>query len=140
MTVALVGFGTGCGESAPNVPVHLQVLAPAEGATVPAGDIAVSLLVENFELVEPEQAAHRPVAEPWPLQLVPTAWAHDEDGLPSGYVLLTLDSTELPPVSDTQHTLVDVVAGEHTLRAALRYADGDPLEPDVEVHTTFIAD
>jgi hypothetical protein len=111
----------------------LSFLAPADGATVPAGDVTVSIIVEDFVLVD-----H--VARPSPLSLfVPAAWADaDEDGVPAGHCVLSLDGAEVAQMAETQLVLT-VGPGAHTLDGELRYEDDDPLDPRVTASVSFTA-
>ena len=86
----------------------LAFLAPTDGEVVPAGTVAVSLLVEDFRLVTP---------------------VHSE-GAPEGYVQLRVDGADLLRTGATQAE-VDLAPGEHVVEAELRYEDGDALEPAV---------
>jgi len=115
----------------------LEILAPADGETVAAGDVAVSLLVEHFTLVEPDAQARRPSAGP--LWLVPAAFAHEEEGTQAGWVVLELDGAEVARAGATQVTLSAVAAGGHELRAELWHEDGERLDPPVEAAVTFTA-
>jgi hypothetical protein len=118
----------------------VMFLAPAADATLPSGDVDVSIVVDDFDLTAPETAARAPALVPFPLRLViPTAEAHSEGGLPAGYCALELDDVEVAQLVQTQAS-VAVGPGEHTLSCALTYADGDPLEPPVAASVTFTAE
>lgn len=86
-------------EPAPTV----EWLVPADGGTTTAGDVSCSLIVENFALVSP--ALHN-------------------EGEPIGYLEISLDGVVALETEETTPTL-SIEAGEHTLAAALIYADGD---------------
>jgi hypothetical protein len=117
----------------------LEFLSPADGGTVPAGDVQVSIVVTDFDLVAPETTAR--LAPVLPLALLEaTALAHDEEGKPSGYVELTLDGAVAGTMDATQFTLVGVTAGPHDLVGELLFADGDPLEDPVIVPIAFTAE
>lgn len=112
----------------------LAFLAPQEGDVVDAGEVDVSVVVDDFVLVEPTASVGSPFS--W---LVPTAWAHgDEGGTPAGYVVLFVDEVEVGQLSTTQGR-IEVAPGVHGLRGALRFADGDPLDPPVEAALSFTA-
>ena len=124
----------------PNPP-QLSFLSPIEASTVATGDVAVSLLVEHFTLVETESSARVPTSSPWPLRaLVAEARAHNEEGVPAGYVQLILDEATPIQLADTQTTFTEVTASPHTIRAELFYADGDPLEARVMATVSFNAE
>ncbi|MFZ5482427.1 MAG: hypothetical protein ACOZNI_37035 [Myxococcota bacterium] len=94
-------------------------LTPSEGADTAVGDLACSLVVENFLLESPAK--------------------HGAEGeTPEGYLAIRLDGADVLETADTQFT-VTVDAGEHTLEAELLYADGDPLDPAVTASVGFVA-
>jgi hypothetical protein len=112
----------GCSEKEETYTPALSFLQPKDGATVPAGDLAVSIVVEDFELVPPE------------------GLAHDEQGIPAGYCSLTLDEQAVADVSSPRGTVSGLTAGPHVLVGELRYADGDALQPPVAVAVSFTAE
>lgn len=122
----------GCGNADTDVVVYhpaLSFLAPVDASTVPAGDVSVSILVDEFVLTAPETAHMEPVSEPFLLRLVvPSADAHNAEGTPAGYCELSLDGTVVTQMSATQFTLPAVAAGAHTLSGELFFADGDALD------------
>ena len=81
----------------------LEWLTPAEGATVAAGSVACSLVVDEFTLEAP---------------------AKHNDGAPIGYLSIAVDGVEVLTTGDTAFDLT-LEAGAHTLDAALFFADGD---------------
>lgn len=97
----------------------IAFLSPADGATVAVGDVAVSLVVDDFILVD--------VAK------------HGE-GTPQGYISVTLDGAEVLQSSVAQFTVTVDAAGEHILGAELYYEDGDALEPPVSAEIVVIAE
>ena len=132
---ALAVLLAACGaEDTETLPATLSFLTPTDGGTVAAGDVEVSLVVENFDLVA--ATAKKGIRF---LGFMPTAWAHNE-GEPEGQIVLTLDGTEVGKLSDTTTTLSAVAAGSHTLDAELVYSDGDALEPAVTASITFTAE
>lgn len=139
---ALSAVLTACAPDEAEVkPPELTFLAPTEGSTVAAGDVAVSMVVEHFTLVEPETARATPSSSPWPLRaFIAEARAHNEEGVPAGYVHLVVDDTIEQSLTSTQATVAGVTTGPHTLRAELFYADGDPLEPPVIRTVSFTAE
>ncbi len=86
----------------------IDFLQPTDGATVAAGDVSVSLVVDDFTLQDP---------------------AKHNEGAPEGYVAVSVDGAEVLTTGDTQFTLTLDEVGAHTLTAELRYTDGDALEP-----------
>lgn len=134
----------GCsgGKEEPAETPELSILEPAEGATVAAGEVAVSLVVEHFSLVEPGVASlSRPAGFDWSwLSLIPAAHAHEDEQTPEGWVALTLDGADAGSVGATVYTLTDVAAGSHTLTAQLVHEDGEPLEPPITATVTFTAE
>lgn len=115
----------------------LAFLSPDEGETVPVGDLQVSIVVEDFELVAPEGTVARVGA--LPLWLLPAlAAAHDEEGVPSGYCELSLDGAVVGQLDTTQLT-IPIGAGPHTLEGRLHYADGDELAEPVTASVSFTA-
>jgi hypothetical protein len=133
MLGALVAL-TACSGGAAETPA-VSFLSPADGATVPAGDVAVSVVVEHFAL---EQDTARLV--PWLSVWTPSvAYAHSE-GEAAGFVRFSLDDVAVGDVYDTQYTLTAVEAGAHTATAELVYADGDALEPPVSASVAFSAE
>lgn len=115
----------------------LTFLEPTGDATVPTGDVAVSILVEDFELVTPSATARvQPGFDPTSWLPVGTAHAHgDEAG--RGYVTLTLDGGTPVELSSTQTTLPAVAAGEHILMGELMHEDGEAVDPAVTATVTF---
>jgi hypothetical protein len=117
----------------------VSFLAPDDGATVPAGDVAVTIVVDDFELSAPTATARwRPVSPLW--LFVPVAEAHPEEGIPTGYCELSLDGVKQADLIETQYTLTGVAAGSHTLTCELYYVDGDEVEPPVSATISFTAE
>jgi hypothetical protein len=90
-------------------PPSMSFLSPTDGATVPAGDIAVAVVVNAFTLEDP---------------------AKHNDGAPEGYLSVSVDGAAVLTTKETNFTLTITDAGAHTIGAELLYADGDALEPD----------
>lgn len=129
----------GCaGESTIATPT-IQILAPADGAAVPAGDVAVSFIVEDFALVTPAAAARVRRVDPtaW---LSPAAWAHGDEEGAQGWLSVDLDGVHAANLGDTQGTLTGVGVGSHQLTVTLIHEDGEPVEPAVTASATFQAE
>ncbi|MDP2306616.1 MAG: hypothetical protein Q8P18_11395 [Pseudomonadota bacterium] len=88
----------------------LTFLDPVDGDTVPAGDVAVSVIVDGFTLEAP---------------------AKHNEGAPEGYITVTVDGAVALTTAETQFTVTLADAGSHTIGAELTFADGDPLDPAV---------
>lgn len=119
----------------------LTFLSPAGGETVTTDTVDVSIVVEDFALVEPEDASARlPAARILPLALmsVGTAWAHEGTETLEGFCRLTLDGAEVADMVGTQHDLSGLTDGEHTLEGELLYPDADPLDPPVNASVKFM--
>lgn len=85
-------------------------LDPADGASVTAGDVAASLVVENFSLEDP---------------------AKHNDGTPIGYISVAVDEVEVLTTGSTTFTL-SLTAGMHMLHAQLYFSDGDEVTANAE--------
>lgn len=131
---AVLSLLVACGATEEVEPATLSFLTPTEGETVAAGDVDVSLVVENFSLVAP--TAKRGFRF---LGFYPTAWAHNDD-LPQGTISLIVDGGAATSLTSTTTTLTGLAAGSHTLSAELLYEDGDALEPAVTATVTFTAE
>lgn len=81
----------------------LTWLSPTDGATVTAGDVACSTVIDGFSLTDPGK---------------------HNDGAPIGYVEVTVDDVVALDSGATNFT-VSLSAGSHTLGAQLFYSDGD---------------
>ncbi len=137
---------SGSGDSSDTAPVFhpsLTFLTPLDGETEPTGDLGVSMVISEFNLVDPSTARADelvPAGAPLTLTLLSgTAWAHNAAGTPAGYCELTYDGTLFADLAATTTTLPGVTAGPHTLEAHLLYADGHPLDPDIDVSIAFTA-
>lgn len=85
-------------------------LSPEAGATVLAGDIDFSVIVENFLLSDP--AKHG-----------------DEDATPTGYIGVRVNGTEVLQSGETQFSLSLATLGAVTIEAELFHGDdGDSLD------------
>ncbi len=115
---SLIAFRLGA--TAPRV----QIVSPAGGAAVAAGDLAVQAEVLNFQLTDQIGAAAA-------------------TGV--GHIVFTLDGQAAAAGSsivstDGRAAFSNVASGIHTLRAELVNNDGTPLAPDVVAQVVFTAD
>lgn len=124
LLVSLVALLAGCSgtseDSAALAQPALSFLAPEDGAVLPPGPVDVSLVVDNFALVEPTK--HSGAGEEL-----------------SGYILLSYDdggTTLSESTGATQASITLNGTGTHTISAELLYADGDALEPAVSASVT----
>lgn len=134
--LALLAFGCPQPEQEPPIPT-VSFLSPADGATLAAGEVDVSLLVEDFTLVA-HTAAVTPRPPPFPLSLVAQARAHEGEETYEGYAVLRLDDADVATLSETVAT-VTVEAGAHALEVELFHADGDAFDPPVTAVVGFEA-
>ncbi|MDP2314202.1 MAG: hypothetical protein Q8P41_14965 [Pseudomonadota bacterium] len=118
MLLALLLACSGAKDDTGEAASSITFLSPAAGATVPAGDVSVSVVVENFVLVSP---------------------AKHNEGEAEGYIAVSVDGAEVLQTGDTQFT-VTLAAGAHTLGAELYYTDGDALDPAVSAEITVTAE
>lgn len=91
-------------------PPTVTWLAPDDGATVAAGDVACSTVIDAFTLQDP---------------------AKHNEGAPIGYVSVSVDGTEVLQAGTTTFTL-PLTAGAHDLTAALFYEDGDEVSANAD--------
>lgn len=108
----------------------VAIVEPADGAVVPAGDVAVTVQVSNFDIVD--QLSAPPVPG-------------------EGHVHFYIDVAELPTApgqpavsaqgtyhasATTTYTWPDVAPGEHTFAVQLVNNDHTPLDPPVVAEVT----
>jgi hypothetical protein len=108
----------------------VTITAPADGATLPAGDVTVTVEVSDFEVVDRLNAPAAPG---------------------EGHVHFYMDVAELPTTlgqpavsaqgtyhasATTTYTWPDVPPGEHTFAVQLVNNDHTPLEPPVVAQVT----
>jgi hypothetical protein len=96
-------------------PPTIKVVAPTEGATLPAGDIKVSVQTTGLKFVMPGGA----------------------DVAGEGHVHFTLDSLPLKMSDKPDYTFTGVAAGAHTLHAELVQNDAKSFTPPVEQVVKF---
>ncbi len=130
-----------CGGDEPEpTPPTVAILAPGDGESVAAGDVALSIVVTDFDLVEPGTAARRaPGFDPTAWLPIAGAWAHGDEAA-KGWVSVQLDGAEVLQLGDTQGTLTGVTAGAHELVPTLIHEDGEPVEPATEASVSFPAE
>lgn len=121
-----------CGPVEPERPT-VQILAPADGATVPAGDVAVSIVVAHLTLTD---AVSR--ADLW--SPIPAAYAHEGEGEHTGTAMVRLDGVDVEAILTTQYRLTGVAAGAHTLEVELLDDGTAPFDPAVKATAAFTAE
>ena len=115
----------------------MAILSPIEGATLTAGDVPVTLVVEHLILGESDTATAQ---KSWRFpSLISTAWAHFDADTPTGFVTLSLDGLRIAELEGTNTTLEEVSAGEHNLTAELFLDDGSPFDPPITASASFEA-
>jgi hypothetical protein len=102
LLTACTGTGKETGEETFPAPT-VEWVAPTDGDTVAAGDVACSVAVGNFTLQSP---------------------AKHNEGQPEGYLSVSVDGTEALQTAETTFTLT-LEGGAHTLAGQLYYVDGD---------------
>jgi len=95
----------------------LQLVAPAEGATIDADTVNVSVTTTGHKIVMPSNT------------LVPG----------EGHVHFTLDDRPFEMSTTPDFAFEDVAAGQHTLVAELVQNDTKPFSPPVKQQVTFTA-
>ena len=98
------------GDSATAATPTVEFVSPADGATVPVGDVALSIAVTNFLLTDP---------------------AKHNDGEPEGYLQVDWSDGTTPDsvqTASTTPTIRIATAGSWTLTAGLYFADGDGMD------------
>ncbi len=100
---------------APAAVPTLQLVAPAEGATVDAGTVNISVTTTGLKFVMPSNT------------IAPG----------EGHVHFTLDDRPFEMSTTPDFAFDDVVAGPHTLTAELVQNDTTPFSPPVKQQVTF---
>jgi len=109
---------TGAAEPAASVtPPTIEIVAPAAGATVPAGDVSMSVKTTDLKFVMPSN----------------TAVAGE------GHVHFSLDGGPEQMSDSPDYVYKDVAPGEHKLVAQLVQNDTKPFSPPVKQEITFVA-
>lgn len=106
------------GDDVETEPASISFLVPTEGESYPAGELTLSLVVENFSLVAPKH----------------------NDGEAEGYIEIVLDDDGAMQTDSTTPTITLDEVGEHTLTAGLFYSDGDAVEPAATAEVSFLAE
>ncbi|MEE2750093.1 MAG: hypothetical protein VX519_01580, partial [Myxococcota bacterium] len=115
----------------------LAILSPVDGATLPEGQVPVTLVVEHLILGESDTATAQ---YRWRLpSLISTAWAHFDEDTPTGFVALSLDGLKIAELEGTNTTLQEVSPGEHELTVELFLDDGSPFDPPITASASFQA-
>ena len=110
LAALLACTGKDAGDSATPATPTVQFVSPSDGDTVPAGDIALSIAVENFLLTDP---------------------AKHNEGEPEGYLQVDWadgDDSSSIQTGETTPTISITTAGTWTLTADLYFADGDGMD------------
>jgi len=101
---------TGHGDSAATETPTVEILSPSEGETVEVGDVPLSIAVNHFLLSDP---------------------AKHNEGEPEGYLYVSWTDgssvAEIGTASTTPSVTIDT-AGDWTITAGLRFADGDGVD------------
>jgi len=113
---------------APSSPQDARILIidPASGAEVPAGDVAVQVFVERFELVDMGDSDNV-VGQGHIVYYMDV-----KPPLDQGETALTAEGTYATSI-ETSHTWSKVAPGEHTFWAQLVNNDDTPLVPPAAV-------
>ena len=122
---ALMALG-GCAKSgstgsdqsaAPTTPPTIELVTPAEGATVPAGDVSVSVKTTGLKFVMPSN----------------TLVAGE------GHLHVTLDDEPFKMSTTPDYVYEGVTPGEHKLEVELVQNDTKSFSPPVKQVITFVA-
>ena len=103
---------------APATAPTLELVAPAAGTTIAAGDVTMSVKTTGLKFVMPSNT------------LVPG----------EGHVHFTLDDGSEMMSTSPEYVYEGVSAGEHTLTAELVQNDTKPFSPPVKQEITFVAE
>lgn len=109
----------------------VRITAPAEGATVAAGDLQISIVVSNFEAVNKLGAA-KSAGEGHVHFFVDVSAIPTAPGKPA----VSAEGT-YHAVATTSYTITNVGPGNHTIAAELVNNDHTPLEPPVVAKVSF---
>ena len=112
------GASTGPDQSVPPVtPPTIELVTPAEGATVPAGDVSVSVKTTGLKFVMPSN----------------TLVAGE------GHLHVTLDDEPFKMSTTPDYVYEGVTPGEHKLEVELVQNDTKSFSPPVKQEITFVA-
>lgn len=109
LSFALLGC-TGPADSAGTETPTVEILSPAEGESVPVGQVALSIAVNHFLLTDP---------------------AKHNEGEPEGYLHLSWTDGATSDELDTSSTTPSIsiaTSGDWSITADLRFADGDGMD------------
>jgi hypothetical protein len=108
------------------------ITEPADGSTVEAGSVKVSVVPENFNVVD--KLGQPPVAGEGHVH-----YYIDVDEIPTapGQPAITDDASTYHAAATTTYEWPDVEAGEHKLGVQLVNNDHTPLEPAVTAEVTI---
>jgi hypothetical protein len=121
LALAVLAAFAGCASPAP----VLDILSPQDGATVPAGDVTVTIRAGNFRIVDKQGRANVP------------GEGHVHFYMDAGTVPSSPGSPAIPSVPDirwarvagTEYTFTDVPPGTHTFTVQLVNNDQTPVIP-----------
>ncbi len=143
ITVSLAVLGIACGggggggatpaatKLAGGAAPAVEITAPKDGSTVPAGSLEVTVKASNFKVVDKlNQAATK--GEGHIHYYIDVAKIPTTPGQPA----ITADANTYHAVATTSYTWPDVKAGKHTFAVQLVNNDHTPLEPPVTAEVT----
>jgi len=120
-----------------NVQPTVTIVAPANGAVLPAGNAVMQIDVTDFDLVAPEEGS---AALSLPVWWAPSiARAHEPSDEPEGFVRVSVDGVQKLDTIVLDFTLEDIPSGAHQIEVELFYPDGDPFYPAVTDEITVTA-
>jgi hypothetical protein len=126
LLVVMAGIlASGC-TSTPATP-SLKIAAPANGATLPTGDVTIRADVSNFNVVD-KQGQANVTGEGhvhFYMDVSPLPTAAGQPAIPSDTAAVWAH------VSDTRHTFTNVSPGRHTFAVQLVNNDHTPVVPSV---------
>ncbi|HYZ91430.1 MAG TPA: DUF4399 domain-containing protein [Actinomycetota bacterium] len=109
----------------------VSISEPADGSTVEAGEVKVTVAAESFNVVD--KLGQDPVAGEGHVHFY-----FDVDEIPTtpGQPAVTADAATYHAAATTSYTWPDVEAGEHTFGVQLVNNNHTPLEPPVTAEVT----
>ncbi len=116
--------------AAPVLVPTVTIVSPSDGATVPAGDVTVTVQVSNFNVVDKQGQANVPGEGHIHFYLdVPAPTTPGQPAIPPSGVWAH--------VSGTTYTFTNVAAGMHTITVQLVNNDHTPLIPVITAQITI---